>query len=163
MRSLLEKTLLNTEKGVQGERWVQEEKELLRILKNMLKCGNHFTLSRFSSSSFFLACSASLSSAVLGFLAGGLLFFRMHELTYFSNSLRVAGFKVSKSISISSGFVPFSVGSRVWIIWTTLPSLSPADKQIKTEIRNDDDGEENGKHWKHDKLLKLGVWYSSEK
>lgn len=53
-------------------------------------------------------------------------FFFLRQLqTYFSNSLSVEGFSVSKSISISSGLEFFSEGSRVWIMCTTLPSLSP--------------------------------------
>ena len=50
--------------------------------------------------------------------AGGKLtglkgFPRRHAATYFSNSRKVDGFRVSKSISISSGFVSLREGSRI--------------------------------------------------
>ena len=44
---------------------------------------------------------------------------RRQEATYFSNSRSVEGFKVSKSISISSGFVSLSEGSLDWMMVTT--------------------------------------------
>lgn len=43
---------------------------------------------------------------------GFLAFFRKHDVTYRSSSRNVEGFKVSKSISISSGFEFLSEGSR---------------------------------------------------
>ena len=55
----------------------------------------------------------------------GLFCFLSTELTYFSSSLRVEGLRVSKSISISSGLLSFSVGSRSWMMCTTRPSFSP--------------------------------------
>lgn len=55
----------------------------------------------------------------------GFFFFLRQLDTYFSSSLSVEGFRVSKSISISSGLEFFSEGSRVWIMCTTRPSLSP--------------------------------------
>ena len=54
-----------------------------------------------------------------------LFFFLRLQETYFSNSLSVEGFSVSKSISISSGLEFFSEGSRDWMMCTTRPSLSP--------------------------------------
>lgn len=55
----------------------------------------------------------------------GFLFFRKQEVTYLSSSRRVDGFKVSKSISISSGLEFLREGSRDWMMWTTRPSFSP--------------------------------------
>ena len=49
----------------------------------------------------------------------GLVVLRRQAATYFSNSRRVEGFKVSKSISISSGLVSLSEGSLDWMIVTT--------------------------------------------
>ena len=91
------------------------------------------TCRRLSSSSFFLACSCSRSSAFLGFLTVGLCFFRRHDCTYFSSSLKVDGLRVSKSISISSGLESRRPGSLDWIMWTTLPSLSPESRWSNRE------------------------------
>ena len=55
------------------------------------------------------------------------LFFLRQLETYFSSSRSVEGFSVSKSISISSGLEFFSDGSRVWMMCTTRPSLSPGN------------------------------------
>lgn len=59
-------------------------------------------------------------------LYGFLGFFFKHDITYFSSSRRVEGLRVSKSISISSGFELRKDASLVWMMCTTLPSLSPA-------------------------------------
>ncbi len=53
-------------------------------------------------------------------------FFLRLEATNRSSALRVDGFSVSKSISISSGLESRRAASRDWMICTTRPSLSPA-------------------------------------
>ena len=58
----------------------------------------------------------------------GLFCFLSTELTYFSSSLRVDGLSVSKSISNSSGLLSFKAGSLIWMMCTTRPSFSPADR-----------------------------------
>uniref|UniRef100_A0A915ITC5 Uncharacterized protein n=1 Tax=Romanomermis culicivorax TaxID=13658 RepID=A0A915ITC5_ROMCU len=60
-------------------------------------------------------------------LAADRAFFLTNELTHASNSRKVVGFSASKSISISSGFVSFNVGSRRWIIWTTCNNKGTVD------------------------------------
>ena len=52
-------------------------------------------------------------------------FFLRQDATYDSSSRNVDGFRVSKSISISSGFESLNEGSRDWMMCTTLPNLSP--------------------------------------
>ena len=52
------------------------------------------------------ACPARLAPMFMG-----LVVLRKQAATYFSNSRRVEGFRVSKSISISSGLVSLSEGS----------------------------------------------------
>jgi len=56
-------------------------------------------------------------------------FLLKQSATYASSSRSVDGFKVSKSISISSGLESFRLGSRDWIIVTTWPNLSPEQHQ----------------------------------
>jgi hypothetical protein len=60
---------------------------------------------------------------------GALCFFFKHDCTYSSSFLKVDGFNVSKSISISSELESCNVGSRDWIIVTTRPSLSPVERK----------------------------------
>ena len=62
-------------------------------------------------------------------LYGFLGFFLRHDATYASSSRKVEGFNCSMSISISSGFESFNVGSLAWIINTIRPSFSPANKK----------------------------------
>lgn len=59
---------------------------------------------------------------------GFLCFFCKQDLTYLSSSRKVVGFRVSKSISISSGLESLSEGSRDWMMCTTRPSFSPGSR-----------------------------------
>ncbi|RMX46201.1 hypothetical protein pdam_00007811 [Pocillopora damicornis] len=54
---------------------------------------------------------------------------------------KLLGFRVSKSISISSGFESLKPGSLDWMMFTTLPNLSPdGNNKKKTHEGGDDDG-----------------------
>lgn len=72
--------------------------------------------SRFSSSFFFSRASSSFDLPACFFPLvdnGFLCFFCKQDLTYLSSSRSVVGFRVSKSISISSGLESRSEGSRL--------------------------------------------------
>jgi hypothetical protein len=67
-----------------------------------------------ANTSFFSSTMTMAATGAAFFVDPGLRprFFKI-ELTYTSSSLRVAGFRVAKSISISSGLESFRPGSRL--------------------------------------------------
>lgn len=98
-------------------------------------CLQHSPKIVFTTKFIKLRCKCYVQYGLRGFL-------RKHEATYDSSSLSVEGLRVSKSISISSGFESRNEGSLDWMMWTTRPSLSPANE---THVSNC--------HWAHTHTL----------